>query len=86
LIHKDLVKHFDIPYDTCHKARNLLAFDREIKSSGGKHFTHVILLELGNNGHRTSIWCEVAAGGKYDLIIPFGWWHKEHRIANIDEP
>ena len=24
--------------------------------------------------------------GKYNLIIPFRWWHKEHPIANIDEP
>jgi len=64
---------------------NILAFNSEINSSGGKHFTHPILLEIGNNGHRTSISCEVAAAGQYDLIIPFGWWHKEHPIANIDE-
>jgi len=42
-------------------------------------------LNIGNNGHRTSISCEVATAGKYDFIIPFGWWHKEDPIANIDE-
>ena len=38
------------------------------------------------SGHRTHISCEVATAGKYDLIIPFGWWHKDHPIANSDEP
>ena len=86
LINKDLVDHFDIPYETRQKALNILAFDGEVNPSGGKHFTHPILLEIGNNGHRTTISCEVAMAGKYDLIIPFGWWHKEHPIANIDKP
>ena len=73
LINKDLVEHFNIPYETRQKALNILAFDGEVNTSGGKHFTHPILLEIGNNSHRTSISCEVAAAGKYDLIIPFGW-------------
>jgi len=85
LINKDLVKHFDIPYETHQKALNILAFDGEVNSSGGKHFTHPILLEIGKNGHRTHISCEVAAAGKYDLIIPFGWWQQEHPIAMINE-
>jgi len=72
LINKDLVKHFDIPYETRHKALNILAFDGEVNSSGGKHFTHPILLEIGKNSHRIHISCEVATAGKYDLIIPFG--------------
>jgi len=86
LINKDLVKHFNIPYETCQKALNILAFDGAVNSSGGKHFTHPILPEIGKNGHRMHISCEVATAGKYDLIIPFGWWYKEHPIANIDEP
>ena len=47
LINKDLVKHFDIPYETRQKALNILAFDGKVNSSGGKHFTHPILLEIG---------------------------------------
>ena len=86
LINQDLVKHFNIPYETCQKALNILAFDGEVNSSEGKHFTDPILLNIGNNGHRTSISCTVATAGKYDLIIPFGWWHKEPPIANIDNP
>ena len=86
VINKDLVEHFDIPYETGQKALNILAFDGEVNSSGGKYYTHPILLEIDNNGHRTHISYKVAAAGKYDLIIPFGWWHREHHIANINEP
>jgi len=85
LINKGLVEHFNIPYETHEKALNILAFNSEVNSSGGKHFIHPILLKIGSNGHRTSISCEVAAAGKYNLIIPFGWWHNEHPVANIDE-
>jgi len=30
--------------------------------------------------------CEIADAGKYDMIIPFGWWHHEHPIRNIETP
>jgi len=30
--------------------------------------------------------CEIANAGKYDLIIPFGWWHDEHPLKNIVDP
>jgi len=29
---------------------------------------------------------EIANTGKYDLIIPFGWWHNEHLLENIANP
>ena len=86
VINKELVEYFDIPYETRHQALNILAFDGEVNTSGGNHFTHPLLLDIGKNGHRTHISCEVASAGKYDLIIPFGWWHKEHPISNIDDP
>jgi len=28
--------------------------------------------------------CAIADAGKYDMIIPFGWWHHEHPIENIE--
>jgi len=28
----------------------------------------------------------VANAGRYDLIIPFGWWHNEHPLKNIADP
>jgi len=30
--------------------------------------------------------CEIANAGRYDLIIPFGWWHNEHPLRNIVNP
>jgi len=30
--------------------------------------------------------CEIANAGRYDLIIPFGWWHDEHPHKNITDP
>jgi len=47
---------------------------------------HPILLEIGANGHRSMIFCEIANAGRYDLIIPFGWWHNEHPLKNITDP
>ena len=86
VINKDLVEYFDIPYETQQKALGVLAFDGKVNTLGEKHFTHPILLDIGKNDHRTHISCEVGSVGKYDLIIPFGWWHKEHPISNIDDP
>jgi len=30
--------------------------------------------------------CEIADPGKYDIILPFRWWHHEHPIKNIETP
>ena len=30
--------------------------------------------------------CEIVDAGKHDMIIPFGWWHQEHPIKNIETP
>ena len=29
---------------------------------------------------------DIADAGKYDMIIPFGWWYQEHPIRNIETP
>jgi len=42
-------------------------------------------LESSANGHRSIISCEIANAGRYDYIIPFGWWH-EHALKNIADP
>ena len=55
VINRDLVDHFRIPYETRQKALNILAFDDEVNASGGEHFTHSILLEIGINGYRANI-------------------------------
>ena len=41
--------------------------------------------KLEKSSHHTHICCEVATAGKYELIIPLGWWQKEHPIANIEK-
>ena len=42
-------------------------------------------MEIGTNGRRSLISCEIANAGKYDLIIPFSWWYKEHLLSNIED-
>ena len=29
---------------------------------------------------------EIPEAGKFDMIIPFRWWHHEHPIKNIETP
>jgi len=41
---------------------------------------------MGANGYRSLISCEIANVGRYDLIIPSGWWHNEHPLNNIADP
>ena len=43
------------------------------------------MLEIGTNGHTTMVSGEIANAGKYDMIIPFGRWHKEHHFKIIAE-
>ena len=86
LINQNLVKNLHIPYETRQTALPILTFEGTNASYGGKHFTHPILLEIGRNGHRSHISCEIASAGKYDLIIPFGWWHNEHLLSHLEDP
>jgi len=44
------------------------------------------VLKIGANSHRRTISCEIGNAGKYDLIIPFWWWHDEHPFKNIADP
>ena len=53
---------------------------------GGNYYYHAIKLQIGTNGHTSMVSCEIADAGKYDMIIPFGWWHQEHPIKNVETP
>jgi len=64
----------------------MTAFNGEVSSTGGKYYSHPFQLEIGTNGHTTMVSCEIADAGKYDMIIPFGWWHRKHLIKNIENP
>ena len=64
----------------------ITAFNGETSVTGGKYYTYPIKLEIGKNGHTTMVSCENANAGKYDRIIPFGWWQEEHWIKIIAKP
>jgi len=85
LLNEKLVNQFEIPYEVRQKAIDIVAFDGVIASSGGKKYSHPITLEIGN-GHRSTVSAEIAAAGQYDLVIPFGWWYKEHPLSNLENP
>jgi len=72
-----------IPTEARDLQLKITTFDRETAPTGGLFYTHSILLEIGANGHRSMISCEIANAGRYDLIIPFGWWHDEHPLKDI---
>jgi hypothetical protein len=84
LLNQKTARDLKIPYETRETPVPITAFDGKTSSTGGKYYTHPIELEIGTNGHRTLVSCEIAEAGKYDMIIPFGWWHQEHPITNID--
>jgi len=58
-------------------------FDGETAPTGGTFYTHPFLLDTCANCHQSMMSCEIANTGKYDLILPFGWWHDEHHLKNI---
>ena len=86
LLNQESARRLSISTEARDKPLEIATFDGETVSTGGKYYTHPILLEIGTNGHRSLISCEVASAGKYDLIIPFGWWYKEHALLIIEDP
>jgi len=85
LLNEKLVNQFEIPYEVRRKVIDIVACDGVVASSGGKKYSHPITLEIGN-GHRSTVSAEIAAAGQYDLVIPFGWWYKEHPLSNLENP
>ena len=79
-------RRLEIPTEARHLRLKITTFDRETAPTGGIFYTHPILLEIGANGHRSMISGEIANAGRYDLIIPFGWWYDEHPLKNIADP
>jgi len=76
----------EIPTEARDSRLKITTFDGETAPTGGTFYTHRILLEIWDNGHRSMISCEIAKAGRYDLIIPFRWWHNEHPLKNISDP
>ena len=86
LLNKKTARSLKIPYEIRETPVENTAFNGEISSTGGKYYSHPIQLEIGTNGHTSMVSCKIADAGKYDMIIPFGWWHQEHPIKNIETP
>jgi len=85
-MNQDMARRLEIPTEARDSPLKITTVDRETRPAGGKFYTHSILLEIGTTGHRSMISCEIANAGRYDLIIPFGWWHNEHPLKNITDP
>jgi len=64
-----------VPYEIRENPLKITAFNGEVSSIGGKYYSHLIQLEIGTNGHTTIVFCEIAEAGKYNIFIPFRWWH-----------
>ena len=86
LLNQQTTRKIKVPYETRKIPLKITAFNCETSATGGKYYTHPIRLEIGTNGHTTMESCKIANAGKYDMIIPFGWWHEEHPIKNIAKP
>jgi len=86
LINQNTGRALKVPYGIRENSLKITGFDGEIFSIRRKYFSHPIKLEIRTNGHKTIISCEIADSGKYDIIIPFGWWHQEHRITILENP
>jgi len=83
LMNQDTARRLEIPTTARDSPLKITTFDRETAPTGGTFYTHPILLEIGANGHGSMISYEIANAGRYDLIIPFGWWHNEHPLKNL---
>jgi len=86
LMNQDTARRLEIPTEARDSLLIITIFDGETASTGGIFYTHPILLEIGATRHQGLISCELANSGRYDLIIPFGWWHDEHPLRNIADP
>ena len=86
LLNQKTARSLKIPYEIRETPLQITAFNGEGSATGGKYYSHSIKLEIRTNRHTSIVYCEIADAGKYDIIIPFGWWHQEHPIKNIETP
>jgi len=84
LLNQNTAGSLKVPYEIREKPLKITAFNGELSSIGGKYYSHLFLLKIGSNGHTTMVSCEMAEAAKYDMIIPFRWWHYEHPIKTIE--
>jgi len=75
LLYQNTARTLKVPYEIRENALKITASNCDIFSTGGKDYSHPLQLEIGTNGHPTMLSCEIGEAGKYDMIIPWGWWH-----------
>jgi len=86
LMNQDTARPLDIPTEARDSLLKITTFDHKTAPTGGRFYTHRILIELGVNCPRSMISCEILDAGKYDLLIPFALWHDKHLLKNIADP
>jgi len=86
LLNQNTALTLQVPSEIRENLLTITVFNGEVSSTGGKYYSHPIQLEIGTNGPTTMVSCEIADPGKYDMIIPVGWWHHEYPMKNIETP
>ena len=71
-MNQNTARRLKIPTEARDSPLNITTLDGATAPTAGIFYTHLILLEIGANGHRSMISGEIANAGRYDLIIPFG--------------
>jgi len=84
LLNQSTAPTLKVHYEIRENPLKITAFNGEVSSTRGKYYSYPIQLVIGTNGHTTIVSCEIGDAGKYDMIIPFGCWHHEHPINNIE--
>jgi len=60
LMNQDTARQLEIPTNARNSPLKITTFDGETAPTGGTFYTHPIILEIGANGHRSMISCEIA--------------------------
>jgi len=84
LLNQNTASTLNVPYEITEKPLKISTINGEVFSTGGKYYSHPIQLEIATTGHTTLVSSEIVDSAKYDRITPFGWWHHEHPIKDIE--
>ena len=86
LLYQETARSLKISYEIGETPFQITALNGEISLTGGKYYSYSIKLEIGTNDHTSIVSCEILDAGEYHMMIPFGWWHQEHPMKNIEPP
>ena len=63
-MNQNTARRLGIPTEARDSPLKITTFDGETAPTGGTFYTHPILLEIGANGHRSMISCEIENAGR----------------------